>query len=155
MQAPAGMQRSGSANAVGWWVQSKQGNVLSGKLVGMFKRKDQLRQEGSSKFFQVEIDQPTTVRVERGTEAHEEEAKPGDIVNVNYGPKTAPWADFQSDLKRGAEYVVWARAAGRKIKITAGRTMHDIDARHKMVTPPADVPEFADDDPAEAGTEAV
>jgi hypothetical protein len=160
-QAPAGFQRSGSANAVGWWVQSKAGNVLSGKLVGMFSRKDVLRQDqgGSSKFFQVEIDQPTTVRVERGTEAHEEEVQPGNasnpvVVNVNFGPKTKPWEDFVADLKRGAEYAVWAFAVGRKVKISAGRTMHDIDVRHRMVTPPADVPEFADAD-GDAGPEAV
>jgi hypothetical protein len=154
VQAPAGMQRSGSANAVGWWIQSKDGNVLSGKLLGMFSRKDVLRQEGSSKFFQVEIDKPTTVRVERGIEAHEEEANPGDIVNVNFGPKTAPWADFQGDLKRGAVYAVWAYAFGRKVKISAGRSMHDIDARHNMVTPPADVPEFTDVD-GDAGAEVA
>lgn len=144
-EAPAGFQRSGSANAVGWWVQSEAGNVLSGKLLGMFKRKDQLRQEGSSKFFQVLIDQPTKVRAERGTEAHEVEAQPGDVVNVNYGPKTSPWEDFMSDIKRGAEFVVWCVAKGRKIKIGGGRTMHDIDVRHRMITPPIDVPDLADE----------
>ena len=148
---PAGMQRSGSANAVGWWDQATAGNVLSGRLVGMFQRKDVLRQDqgGTSKFFQVEIDAPCQVRAERGTEAHMVQANAGDVVNVNYGPKTKPWEDFVADVKRGAEYVVWANPAGKKIKIAGGRSMHDIDARHKMVTPPTDVPEFADD--ADAG----
>lgn len=151
--APADFQRSGSANAVGWWDQSTAGNVLTGKLVGMFQRKDVLRQEqgGNSKFFQVEISQPCQVRVDRGTEAHMEQAEPGTpdkptVVNVNYGPKTRPWEDFLSDIRRGAEFLVWANPMGRKIKITGGRTMHDIDVRHKMVTPPTDVPEFAGDD---------
>lgn len=144
--APADFQRSGSANAVGWWDQATAGNVLTGNLIGMFQRKDQLRQEGTSKFFQVQITQPCQVRVGRGSEAVMQQAQAGEIVNVNYGPKTKPWEDFLADIKRGAEYSVWACPAGRKIKITGNRNMHDIDVRHKMVTPPTDVPEFADDD---------
>lgn len=144
--APAGYQRSGSANAVGWWNQAKAANVLSGKLVGMFERKDQLRQEGTSKFFQVELDQPCEVRAERGDDAKMVQANVGDVVNVNFGPKTKAWESFMSDIKQGAVYAVWANPSGKKVKISSGRSMHDIDARHMLVTPPSDVPEFAGDE---------
>lgn len=135
---PEGFQRSGSANAVGWFNQGKIGNVLSGKLSGMFERKDALRKDsgGTSNFFQVQIDRECEVRAERGDEAKMVTAKPGDYVNVNYGPKTKVWEEFITDIKHGAEYAVFGTIAGSKIKITAGRQMHNFEVFHKMVRPP-------------------
>ena len=135
-QIPEGFKRSGSANAVGWFHQGKIGNQLSGKLLGMYTRKDGLRQEGTSNFFQVLVDQPCEVRAERGESAVMVEAKPGDVVNVNYGPKTKPWEQYVQDINRGAVYAVFGVIAGAKIKIGAGKTMHNFDVFDKMVTPP-------------------
>jgi len=134
---PAGFQRSGSAAAVGWFNMGKVGNVLSGMLTGMYTRKDGLREEGSSKFFQVQLDRECEVRAERGEEAKFITAKPGEYVNVNYGPKTKPWEDFvQQIMNGGAEYKVFGTIVGAKIKIGTGRQMHNFDVYHQLVTPP-------------------
>jgi hypothetical protein len=133
---PEGFQRSTSANAAGWFNMSLVGNILSGKLTGMFTRKDGMRVEGTSKFFQVQIDKPCQVRAERGEEAKYVDAQPGDFVNVNYGPKTKPWEDFVADIKNGAEYAVFGVILGGKLKIGGGRNMHNFDTGHKVIVPP-------------------
>ena len=133
---PEGFVRSGSANAVGWFDQGTIGNVVAGNLIGMFSRKDALRTEGTSNFFQVEITQECQVRVERGEEAHMETAPKGSIINVNYGPKTKPWQKLCEQIDRGASYEVYGVIAGSKIKISAGRTMHNFEVMHKMTRPP-------------------
>jgi len=133
---PEGFKRSGSANAVGWFNQGKIGNILSGRLLGMFTRKDQLRPDGTSNFFQVQIDQPCEVRAERGEDAQMVQAKAGDVVNVNYGPKTKPWESYQNNIQNGAVYQVYGAIVGSKIKIGAGRTMHNFDTYDKMISPP-------------------
>ena len=135
-EAPEGFQRSGSANAVGWFNMAKPGNTLHGVLVGMFSRKDKLREDGTSNFFQVTVSQECEVRSERGDEAKMVMAKPGDVVNVNYGPKTKPWADLVGDLKRGAVYEVIGCIIGGKVKLDGGRTMHNFDVYQKMIKAP-------------------
>jgi len=118
----------------------KVGNTLRGTLIGMFKRKDTMRESGESDFFQVQINQPCEVRSERGEDAKMIPASPGDIVNVNYGPKTKPWADLVADIKRGAVYEVLGCIIGGKVKLQAGKNMHNFDVFQKMVrAPSADV----------------
>jgi hypothetical protein len=131
-----GFQRSGSAAAVGWFNMAKIGNTLRGKLTGMYTRKDGLREEGSSKFFQVQLDVACEVRAERGEEAKFITANPGDFVNVNYGPKTKPWENFIASIENGAVYLVKGTILGEKVKIGTGRKMHNFETMHKMVTPP-------------------
>jgi hypothetical protein len=114
------------------------GNVLSGKLTGMYERKDGLRVEGTSKFFQVQLDRPCQVRAERGDDAKFVDANPGDFVNVNYGPKTKPWEGYIGAISNGAEYAVYATIVGAKIKIGTGRSMHNFDVFDKMVKPPCE-----------------
>lgn len=133
---PEGFKRSGSANAVGWFNQAKIGNILSGRLLGMFTRKDQLRPDGTSNFFQVQVDQPCEARAERGEDAKMVDAKAGDVVNVNYGPKTKPWENFENNIQRGAVYQVYGVIAGSKLKIGGGRTMHNFDTYDKMISAP-------------------
>lgn len=142
--APEGFRRTGTANAVGWFNMSKVGNVLSGKLLGIYTRKDQLRPDGMSKFFQVQINQDCEVRVERGEDARLEVAKPGQVVNVNYGPKTKGWEVYNADIRRGAEYEVWASVVGEKVKIGGGRSMHQLEAFDRMVRPPTEQADEAD-----------
>jgi len=136
-QAPEGFQRSGSANAVGWFDMTTVGNKIHGELIGMFRRKDQLRQEGVSDFFQVLISEPCQVRADRGEEAKIVEAKAGDVVNVNYGPKTKPWETLISDIKRGAKYEVLGCIIGGKVKLNGGKTMHNFDVYQKMIQAPS------------------
>jgi hypothetical protein len=150
---PEGFQRSGSANAIGWFNMGKLGNILRGQLLGMFERKDQLRAEtGKSNFFQVQITDECEVRIDRGEDATFVMAKAGDVVNVNYGPKTKTWEVLIGDIKRGAVYEVYGVIAGSKVKLDGGRTMHNFDVFQKMVkAPSADSPEDVD---FEGGTDA-
>lgn len=135
-QLPEGFQLSGSDNAVGWFNQQKIGNTLRGSLIGMFERPDQLRKEGTSKFFQVRVSQPCEVRADRGDDATMVEAKAGDVVNVNYGPKTKNWEDLVADIKRGAEYEVIGCIVGDKVKLSGGRNMHNLKVGERLVRPP-------------------
>lgn len=133
---PAGFQQSGSAAAVGWFDQGTVGNTVSGKLTGMFKRKDNLRTEGTSEFFQVQVDKVCRVRAERGEDAKFIEAKPGDFVNVNYGPRTKAWADFIPEIKNGAVYAVYGIVVSEKISIGGGKKMHNINTGHNRLQSP-------------------
>jgi len=143
-QAPDGFRRTGTANAVGWFHMGKVGNTLSGLLLGVYERKDQLRAEGTSKFFQVQLKQDCEVRVDRGEDAKIEIARAGSIVNVNYGPKTKGWEALVADIRRGAAYEVWAQISGPKVKIGAGKSMHQLEAFDKMVKPPTETADEAD-----------
>lgn len=138
VQPPEGFQRSGTAIAKGWFNMGLIGNELSGTLLGLYNRKDKLRAEGMSQFFQVQINRECQVRVERGEDAKMEMAKPGEIVNINFGPKTKPWADLIADIRRGAVYEVYGKIAGQKIKLDGARQMHAFDTFQKMVCPPTD-----------------
>ena len=137
-EVPAGFQRSGSANAVGWFDMATLGNTLSGVLIGMFERKDKLRESGTSNFFQVTVDRPCQVRADRGEDAAMVQANAGDVVNVNYGPKTKNWEPLIADIQRGAEYSVFGVIAGSKVKLDGGRTMHNFDVYQKMTRPPSE-----------------
>lgn len=142
---PEGFQRSGSAIASGWFDHGLIGNTLSGTLLGVFEAPSKLRADGKAKFFQVQIDTACRVRVDRGEDAKFVEAKVGDIINVNYGPKTKPWEKLVDEIKRGAVYTVWAQISGSKVKLGGGRTMHAFDTYQQMVSPPKseeEVPDF-------------
>lgn len=156
---PDGFQRAGTAPAVGWFHQGKVGNVFFGKLTGMFERPDTLRKEGTSKFFQVELYGGCEVRAERGQEAKLIQAKAGEFINLNYGPKTKPLESFIADVKNGAVYEVWGKVMTEKVKISAGRTMHNLDVRYKLVSPPKvsdeDVEEEPDFEGADAGQQTA
>jgi hypothetical protein len=102
----------------------------------MYQRKDKLRQEGTSNFFQVQIVVPCEVRVDRGEDASMQEAPAGSIVNVNYGPKTRGWENLVGDIKRGAVYEVYGVIAGAKVKLDGGRTMHNFDVFEKCTRAP-------------------
>lgn len=136
---PEGFVLSGSRNAVGWFNQSKIGNSCRGFLIGMFTRPDPLKNTadklGESDFFQVELTEPCEVRADTGASAHMIEAKAGDVVNVNFGPKTKPWKDLVAKIDQGASYEVFARVIGDKVKIAGGaKKMHNIITASKLVT---------------------
>jgi hypothetical protein len=154
---PEGFQQSGSANAVGWFDMNTIGNVLSGKLTGMYIRKDSLRTEGTSNFFQVLIDKVCQVRAERGEDAKIVTANPGDYVNVNYGPKTKAWESFISQIVAGAVYAVYGIIAGDKMKIGGGKKMHNFVAGHKMLVAPPEQDDAVGEvfDESTSGTAAV
>jgi hypothetical protein len=151
---PAGFTRSGSAIATGWFDHTMIGNTLLGTLVGVFEAPSELRQDGKSKFFQVELEAPCQVREGRGEDAKKAQAKAGDVININYGPKTKGWEALVADINRGAVYQVWGQITGEKIKLSRGRTMHAFDTRQRMVKAPDAVVDDADFDGAVEEDEA-
>jgi len=155
-EAPEGFRRSGTAAAVGWFDHNLVGNVLKGELLGIYERPDELRREqgGISKFFQVKVDTECQVRAERGEDAKMVTANPGDVVNVNYGPKTKPWEVYSGDIRRGAVVEVYGVIRGDKVKLSKGRKMHNFDCFDRVVRPPQapadESPDFEDTEEATA-----
>jgi hypothetical protein len=135
-QAPEGFRRLGSADSRGWFNQSKVGNAFYGTLTGMFERKDELRPEGVSKFFQVLLSQDCEVREGSGEDATMVMAKAGETINVNYGPRTKMLETLIKEIHAGAVYEVYGVIASAKRKLKGGKTMHNLDVLVKMTKAP-------------------
>jgi hypothetical protein len=141
--APEGFRRVGSVANAGWFNMKKVGNIVSGVLENMFERPDDKAPSKKSKFFQI--------RMGRGEETTVVMAKPGDTVNLNYGPKTKELENLISDIVQGAEYAVYGVVAGDKIKLTGGRSMHNIEMFTRCTRRPvvSDEPDFGGGDDAD------
>lgn len=152
VRPPEGLARVGSvANAP--WFNLAAGNVCHGMLENMYLRPDERAKAsgGKSKFFQIRLLSDAQVRFGRGKEAKVGMAKAGDVVNLNYGPKTMVFETYVPDILRGAEYEVWCHVTGEKFDIGKGQTMWPIDVRAGMKKAPTVVaadsePDFGDDD---------
>ena len=136
VRAPEGFRRLGSVANAGWFNMKKVGNVIRGSLEGMFERKDDLRPEKVSNFFQIKVSQPCEVRMGTGEAARLVEAKVGDYVNLNYGPRTMLLSPFIPLLAQGAEFEVFGTILGDKIKLGGGRSMHNLDLYSKPTKAP-------------------
>ena len=134
-QPTQGFQRVGSASNAGWFNLRMIGNVLRGKLLGMYTRQDPLSPTSASNFFQVQIVQPCKVLIGVGEDARVELAKPGDVVNLNYGPKSKDLEKLIPKIQQGAEFEVVARIAGERIKLPGGRSMNNIEIFTKLIAP--------------------
>lgn len=126
-QIPQGFRRVGSVSDAGWFNQSKIGNVCHGTLEGLFQRKDALNPEGESEFFQIQLLAPCEVRMGKGEDAKLTMAQAGDFVNLNMGPKTKPLKNYVASLIQGAAYEVYVVVKGAKVKLSGGRSMHNIE----------------------------
>lgn len=157
VRPPEGLARVGSVANAPWW-NLKAGNVLHGKLENMYERPDERSKSGKSKFFQIMLTAPAECRYGRGKQAKISMAKAGDVVNLNYGPKTKELEKFISDIIKGAEFEVWCHVEGEKFDIGKGQTMWPIDVRAGMTKAPSikDEPDFegvedeADEAPGQA-----
>jgi hypothetical protein len=143
-RAPEGFRRLGSVANAGWFNMKKIGNTVRGTLAGMYERKDDLNPAKKSNFFQIQLTEECEVRMGRGEEASLSTAKPGDYVNLNYGPKTKDLVQCLPQLLQGAEFEVWGSVLGEKIKLQGGRLMHNFDLFTKMTKAPeiVDEPDF-------------
>jgi len=155
VEAPDGFVRLGSVANAGWFDNNTIGNTLKGSFEGMYTRKDDLNPKKESNFFQVRCTAECQVRMGKGEDAAIVTTKSGDYVNLNYGPKTKDLEKLVNDLNLGAKYDVLVVVKGPKLKLSGGRTMHDLDVFKKMVRAPEAVddsePDFsgsADDAPA-------
>lgn len=122
---PGKSRRLGTATAVGWFLLV-EGNVLVGRLLGGYERRDPLQPLGTSRFYQVELLRTARVRAGWGEEARNVVARAGEVVNVNFGPKTRAWDALLPEIQAGAEYEVGVRCKD-KVPLTAGRSVHDMD----------------------------
>lgn len=136
---PEGFRRLGSVANAGWFDQKTVGNTLHGVLEGMYERKDDLNPAKKSKFFQLKLLAPCEVRDGRGEDAKVITVEEGAYVNLNYGPKSKDLEALIPEIHQGAEYEVYAVVMGEKIKLTGGRSMHNLDVGVKLTKAAAEV----------------
>jgi len=155
---PEGFTRLGSVTAEAWF-SLEPGNVMQGKLLGVFERADKRSKTGKSEFFQVELTTETQARYGRGQKATVKTAAVGSILNLNCGPKTSVLKDLMPDIRRGGDYEVYVNCK-EKIDLQNGNTMWDMDVGSNMLRAPKalEEPDFgggdgADDKSDESGTE--
>jgi hypothetical protein len=146
LQAPAGFVRVGSVADAPWFVL-EEGNILHGKLLGVYEREDKRSKTGRSKFFQVELFAACKVRAGRGEDAVVSLGRPGMIANLNVTPLTKVLEDFSKKILTGGEYNVYA-PCGRKKDLANGNTMWLIDTHVQVVREPSPLedqgPDFED-----------
>lgn len=152
VRAPSGFRDLGSVQAEAWFAL-KEGNVMQGKLLGMYEmRDDRSKKPGAmKKFFQVEITEPGTIgRYGTGEAAVEQEAPVGAILNLNYGVKTMVLETLITNILNNGVYHVWIHC-GKKLNLRNKNTMWDIrcksqQMRAPMALAPSELPDFADED---------
>jgi hypothetical protein len=145
VRAPEGFRHVGSVANAGWFNMKKVGNTIQGSFEGMFSRKDELNPAKVSKFFQIKLTAgESEVRMGKGEESSIAVAREGDVVNLNYGPKTKELEALLPAIEKGAEYEIYGTVAGDKIKLSGGRTMHNFELFKKMT---AEATAIGDDEP--------
>lgn len=158
VRAPSGFRDLGSVQAEAWFAL-KEGNVMEGKLLGMYEMIDTRAKKAGTmkKFFQVEVTKPGTVgRYGSGEEAVEQAVPVGAILNLNYGVKTQVLETLITNILSNADYRVWVYC-GKKIPLKSGNTMWNIQCksmqvRAPMAMAPSELADFTDEDPS--GTDA-
>lgn len=135
-RAPKGFRQLGSVTAECWFAL-KPGNVIQGKLLGVYKRKDTRVKSGESEFFQVVLSEPCECRYGRGEKVTFKTAPAGTTVNLNCNVKTAVLKDLMADMARGAQYDIHV-SCNKKITLQNGNTMWDMmPSAHMTVAPEA------------------
>ena len=162
VRAPSGFRDLGSVQAEAWFAL-KEGNVLEGKLLGMYEMLDTRAKKAGTmkKFFQVEVTKPGTVgRYGTGEEAVEQAVPVGAVINLNYGVKTQVLETLITNILSNAEYRVWIHC-GKKIPLRNSNTMWNItcksmQVRAPMAMAPSELPDFGDseDSSSDAGSES-
>lgn len=124
-RAPERFVRVGSVADVPW-AALEEGNVVEGKLLGLYTRDDDRSKTGKSQFFQVELTEPCRVREGRGEDTTVRQASAGEIVNLNHNPRTAAMDPYCKELLAGAKYEV--RVVNRGLMdLKNGNTMWNFD----------------------------
>jgi hypothetical protein len=152
VRAPSGFRDLGSVQAEAWFAL-KEGNVMEGKLLGMYEMIDtRATKAGTMKnFFQIELTKPGTVgRYGSGEQAVEQEAPVGAILNLNYGVKTQVLETLIPNILNNAEYRVWIHC-GKKLSLKNQNTMWNIQCksmqvRAPMALAPSELTDFTDED---------
>jgi len=150
VRAPSGFRDLGSVQAEAWFAL-KEGNVMQGKLLGMYQMLDtRAKKAGTMKnFFQIEVTEKGTVgRYGSGEEAVEQEAPVGAVLNLNYGVKTQVLESLIPNILNNAEYRVWIHC-GKKIALKNNNSMWNIacksmQVRAPMALAPSELVDFTD-----------
>jgi hypothetical protein len=153
MTLRAGMKRLGSVSNAPWW-NIKNGAKLYGEFENMYERPDERSKTGKSKFFQIKLLEDTEVRFGRGKDAKIGTCKAGEVVNLNYGPKTKDLEALVDPTIHGATFNVEVLCNGDKQDIGKGQTMWPLVVGSEMKRAPSvsDTPDFdGSDDEDEAG----
>jgi hypothetical protein len=149
-RAPEGFVRVGAVADAAYFLLEK-GNVMHGKLLGVYQREDKRAKSGFTKFFQLELLTPCKVREGRGEDVEVRAGEVGEIVNFNYNPKTLVLEPLCKEIMQGAAYNVFAPCLG-KINLQNNNTMWNIDVSVQQVRKPKDQePDFDGGDAAPAG----
>ena len=120
-RAPKGFRQLGSVTAECWFAL-KPGNVIQGKLLGVYKRKDTRVKSGESEFFQVVLSEPCECRYGRGEKVTFKTAPAGTTANLNCNTKTEVLKDSHGRHgSRGAVRHPRGRATRRSRSRTATR----------------------------------
>lgn len=154
-RVPEGFRRLGSVTAECWFAL-KEGNVVRGKLLGVYSRKDPRNKvTGTSEFFQVELSESCECRYGKGEKVTFKHAPVGTIINLNCNTKTEVLKDLMPDITRGAEFEIYVHC-GKKLDLANGNTMWNMTPGSKMTKAPkaVDSPDFGTDgDGDDAGTQ--
>lgn len=133
-----------SANPIGegiWW-KPKTGEVVRGKMLGVFQRNKVNKQGKRGWFFQIELTAPANGVKGRKDEKEEVEAKPGDIISVDMREGLKGLYPIAKDA--GAKYEVYIKAV-EKIDLDEGNTFWRFAVGHRVISgkpnPTAVVPE--------------
>jgi hypothetical protein len=124
-QAPEGFARIGAVADVPYFLL-EEGNVVHGKLLGCYQREDKRSMTGVTKFYQVELLAPCRVREGRGEDVEVRQGEVGEIVNLNFNPKTKELEPLCKEILAGAAYEVFAPCLG-KMSLANGNTMWNFD----------------------------
>jgi hypothetical protein len=130
-QAPRGFARVGAVADVPYFLLEK-GNVVHGKLLGVYQRDDARAKSGITKFFQIELLAPCKVREGRGEDVKVRMGEVGEIINLNYNPKTQPLEPLCKEILSGALYDVFAPCLG-KMNLLNKNTMWNFDVSVSQV----------------------
>ena len=143
VRAPEGYARIGAVADVPYFLLEK-GNVAHGTLLGVYTRDDKRAASGKTKFFQIELLAPCKVREGRGEDVEVRTAEVGEIVNLNYNPKTKELEPLCREILGGAAYEVFAPCLG-KMNLQNGNTMWNFDVSVNQVRKArAEEPDFGD-----------
>jgi hypothetical protein len=131
VRAPEGFARIGAVADVPYFLL-ETGNVVHGKLLGIYQRPDKRAANGQTKFYQVELLSPCKVREGKGEDVEVRQGAVGEIINLNYNPKTKELEPLCKEILAGALYEVFAPCLG-KMNLANGNTMWNFDVSVNQV----------------------
>jgi hypothetical protein len=111
---------------VRWFLMSKMGNTLRGRLLGIYEREDGRDPSGVSFFYRVKLTTPSYVRVVQGGETVVVTATVGTVVCLPRISKTKCFDSQVTTILMGGAVEVRVEVLG-EIALRGGRTIVNLD----------------------------